>query len=113
MSVSEYSLLNTADSAKHLCGSLAGSATAVAAGFVPLALGTETRQSISCSASTIVLYVPKVFTGALSRNGNMPTSTTFGSPGTLVKSAWDFAALLTDIKGVDPKIPSNLSQRAY
>ncbi|CAG9981907.1 unnamed protein product [Clonostachys byssicola] len=84
------------------CGSSAGPAGAVAAGFAPLALGTETQGSISCPASFTALYGLKVSTGLLSRSGILPSSTTFDSPGILAKSAWDVAALLTEIVGIDP-----------
>uniref|UniRef100_A0A0B7KBT1 Amidase domain-containing protein n=1 Tax=Bionectria ochroleuca TaxID=29856 RepID=A0A0B7KBT1_BIOOC len=66
------------------------------------ALGTETQGSISCPASFTALYGLKVSTGLLSRNGILPSSTTFDSPGILAKSAWDVAALLNEIVGVDP-----------
>lgn len=78
---------------------------AVAAGFAPLALGTETQGSISCPASFTALYGLKVSTGVLSRSGILPSSTTFDSPGILAKSAWDIAALLTEIDGVDARDP--------
>lgn len=94
-----------ADSSKHPCGSSAGSAAAVAAGFTPLALGTETQGSISCPASFTALYGLKVSTGVLSRNGILPSSTTFDSPGILAKSTWDIAALLTEIDGFDSRDP--------
>ncbi|KAJ5799445.1 amidase family protein [Penicillium psychrosexuale] len=90
---------------KHPCGSSAGSVAAVAAGFAPLALGTETQGSISCPASFTALYGLKVSTGVLSRSGILSSSTTFDSPGILAKSAWDIAALLTEIDGVDDRDP--------
>ncbi|KAJ6079729.1 amidase family protein [Penicillium canescens] len=90
---------------KHPCGSSAGSVAAVAAGFAPLALGTETQGSISCPASFTALYGLKVSTGVLSRSGILPSSTTFDSPGILAKSTWDIAALLTEIDGVDARDP--------
>ncbi|KAJ5415178.1 amidase family protein [Penicillium sp. CMV-2018d] len=89
----------------HPCGSSAGSVAAVAAGFAPLALGTETQGSISCPASFTALYGLKVSTGVLSRSGILPSSTTFDSPGNLAKSAWDIAALSTEIDGVDARDP--------
>ncbi|CAH0021083.1 unnamed protein product [Clonostachys rhizophaga] len=88
---------------EHPCGSSAGPVAAVAAGFAPLALGTETQGSISCPASFTALYGLKVSTGLLSRSGILPSSTTFDSPGILAKSAWDVAALLNEIVGVDPE----------
>ncbi|KAH6640376.1 amidase family protein [Chaetomium tenue] len=90
---------------QHPCGSSAGPAAAVAAGFAPFAFGTETQGSISCPASFTALYGLKVSTGLLSRSGILPSSTTFDSPGILAKSAWDIAALLTQTVGNDPEDP--------
>ena len=62
---------------EHLCGSSAGPAAAVAAGFAPFAFGTETQGSISCPASFTALYGLKVSTGLLSRTGILPSSTNY------------------------------------
>jgi Asp-tRNA(Asn)/Glu-tRNA(Gln) amidotransferase A subunit family amidase len=51
------------------------------------------------------LYGLKVSTGLLSRNGILPSSTTFDSPGILARSAWDIAALLAEPVGNDPADP--------
>lgn len=90
---------------QHPCGSSAGPVAAVAAGFAPFSLATETQGSISCPASFTALYGLKVSTGLLSRSGILPSSTTFDSPGILAKSVWDIAALLSVIEGVDPDDP--------
>ena len=76
---------------EYPCGSSGGSAVAVAAGFAPLALGTETQGSISCPASHAALFAMKPSTGLLSRSGILPSSTTFDAPGILAKSTWDIS----------------------
>ena len=86
---------------KHPCGSSGGSAVAVAAGFSPLTLGSETQGSISCPASFTAVYALKPSTGLLSRRGILPSSTTFDAPGMFGKSALDLASLLTVVAGPD------------
>ena len=54
-----------------------------AAGFAPLALGTETQGSIGCRASHAAIYAMKTSTGLPSRSGILPSSTTFDAPGIL------------------------------
>ncbi len=39
------------------------------------------------------------------------SSTTFDSPGILAKSAWDIAALLTELSGVDPEDPITVNSK--
>lgn len=81
---------------------------AVAAGFAPFALGTETQGSISCPASHAALYALKPSTGLLSRNGILPSSTTFDAPGILGKSTWDIASALSLATGSDVEDPATL-----
>ena len=90
---------------KHPCGSSGGPAVAVAAGFSPVALGSETQGSISCPASFTAVYALKPSTGLLSRSGILPSSTTFDAPGMFGKSAWDLASLLTIAAGSDLEDP--------
>jgi amidase len=93
---------------QHPCGSSGGSAVAVAAGFAPVALGTETQGSISCPASFTALYGFKASTGLLSRTGILPASTTFDSAGVLAKSAWDVASVLSVLAGPDAEDAATL-----
>ena len=81
---------------------------AVAAGFAPLALGTETQGSISCPASHAALYAMKPSTGLLSRSGILPSSTTFDAPGILAKSTWDISNALELASGPDDTDSSTL-----
>lgn len=93
---------------EYPCGSSGGSAVAVAAGFAPLALGTETQGSISCPASHAALYAMKPSTGLLSRSGILPSSTTFDAPGILAKSTWDISNALDIASGPDDTDPATL-----
>lgn len=86
---------------------------AVAAGFSPLALGSETQGSISCPASFTAVYALKPSTGLVSRSGILPSSTTFDAPGMFGKSAWDLASLLTAIAGPDLEDPVTLEALPY
>ena len=81
---------------------------AVAAGFAPLALGTETQGSISWPASHAALYAIKPSTGLLSRSGILPSSTTFDAPGILGKSTWDISKALDLASGPDYTDPATL-----
>ena len=81
---------------------------AVAAGFAPLALGTETQGSISCPASHAALYAMKPSTGLISRSGILPSSTTFDAPGILAKSTWDISNALDLASGPDDTDPATL-----
>lgn len=61
----------------------------MAAGFSPLALGTDTTGSVTCPASFNALYGLRPTKGLLSCKGILPTTTTFDTPGILAKSSGD------------------------
>ncbi len=88
-------------------GSSSGSAVAVAAGLVPLALGVETDGSITCPASATATVGMKPTVGLTSRSGVIPISFTQDSPGPMGRSVADVAALLTAIAGYDPEDPGS------
>ncbi|QYT03683.1 Amidase domain-containing protein [Trichoderma simmonsii] len=73
------------------CGSSSGSAVAVAAGFVPVALGTESDGSITQPAGRVSLYAMKVTVGALDTKGTSPQSPITDSLGGMAKSSGDLA----------------------
>src|SRR5581483_2107650 len=75
-------------------GSSVGSAAAVAAGFAPVAIGSETQNSIQTPAcySSVVGFKPGV--ALVSRNGVVPLVPNQDSPGPLVRSAEDAALVL-------------------
>src|SRR2546421_4477489 len=72
-------------------GSSSGSAAAVAAGFVPVAIGTQTLGSVIRPAAYcgVVGYKPSF--GAISRSGILPFSTTLDTVGVFARSVADAA----------------------
>ncbi|KAL7784150.1 amidase signature domain-containing protein [Trichoderma ceciliae] len=70
-------------------GSSTGSAVAVAAGFSPLAMGTETIGSIVTPSTRAGLYALKLTRGALDTTGVYTMSDFFHSMGPMAKSSAD------------------------
>jgi len=83
-------------------GSSSGSAAAVAAGMVPLAIGTQTNGSVIRPASFCGVVGFKPTYGTISRNGVLTLSSPLDTVGVFARSVED-AALLTDaLAGHDP-----------
>ncbi|MDA8298243.1 MAG: amidase family protein [Actinomycetota bacterium] len=80
-------------------GSSSGAAAAVAAGFAPLAIGTETDGSIVCPSSLCGVAGLKPAVGSVSRTGVVPISASQDSPGPIARSAADVALLLGALFG--------------
>lgn len=78
-------------------GSSSGAAVAVAAGYVPLAIGSDTAGSVRIPAAFNHLYGLRASRGALPLDGILPLSPTQDMPGPLTRYAADleraFAAL--------------------
>ncbi|MGY2341540.1 amidase family protein [Pseudomonas sp. SDO5532_S415] len=87
------------------CGSSAGSAAAVAAGFAPLTVGTETSGSISCPASMNGVVGIKPTVGLLSRSGIIPVTHKLDTPGPMARTVRDAALLLNAMMGNDVADP--------
>ena len=79
-------------------GSSSGSAAAVAAGHVPLAVGTQTGGSVIRPASFCGTYGLKPTRGVISRSGLLRTSASLDQVGVFGNSLADIAAL-TDVLG--------------
>ena len=91
-------------------GSSAGSASAVVAGLVGFAIGTETLGSIlspcrRCGASGL-----RPTFGRVSRHGCMPLSWTMDKVGPIARSAEDCALVLDAIHGHDGQDPTAVDQ---
>ncbi|NWA01682.1 amidase family protein [Pseudomonas gingeri] len=90
----------------EVCGSSSGSAAAVAAGFAPLSLGTETMGSIICPSSKNGVVGLKPSVGLLSRTGIVPASRELDSAGPITRSVRDAALMLNAMVGLDPQDPA-------
>jgi len=82
-------------------GSSSGSGVAVAAGMVPMALGTDTGGSVRVPASLCGTVGLKTTVGRISRAGVYPLSWTLDSVGMLTRSVEDAAAVYQCIQGTD------------
>ena len=86
-------------------GSSSGSGVAVAAGFVPWAIGTDTGGSVRLPASWCGLSGLKTTIGRVSTYGILPLSPTLDTPGPLARSVEDAALLYQVMQGPDPLDP--------
>jgi amidase len=91
---------------RNPCGSSSGSAVAVAAGLVPVAVGTETDGSIICPASMNGIVGIKPTLGLVSRSGIIPISHNQDTAGPMARTVADAAMLLTAMAGSDPHDPA-------
>jgi Asp-tRNA(Asn)/Glu-tRNA(Gln) amidotransferase A subunit family amidase len=82
-------------------GSSSGSAAAVAAGMVPLAVGTQTNGSVIRPASFCGVYGFKPTHGLVSRHGILKLSRTLDSVGVFGRSLEDIALLTEQLVGHD------------
>lgn len=94
--------VNPYNTARDVSGSSSGSAAAVAAGFAAFALGTDTAGSVRAPASTAGLVGLRPTLGTASRNGVIPLSLTFDTPGILTHTVKDLAVVLQALAGPDP-----------
>jgi aspartyl-tRNA(Asn)/glutamyl-tRNA(Gln) amidotransferase subunit A len=87
-------------------GSSSGSGVAVAAGLVPMALGTDTTGSIRNPSGMCGVVGLKTTAGLVGRGGLLPLATTFDSIGPLARSVEDAALVLAAIEGEDAADPA-------
>jgi Asp-tRNA(Asn)/Glu-tRNA(Gln) amidotransferase A subunit family amidase len=94
-------------------GSSSGSASAVAAGLVPFALGSETSGSIVTPAAYCGVTGLRPTYGLVSRHGAMALSWTMDKIGPLCRSAEDCGLVLEKIAGSDSKDPGSAGKSFY
>ena len=89
-------------------GSSAGSGAGVAAGFAPIALGTDTGGSIRIPSALCGLTGIKPTFGLTSRFGVTPLSWSLDTVGPMARSAEDAAIALNVLAGYDAEDPSSV-----
>jgi len=94
-------------------GSSSGSASAVAAGLVPFALGSETSGSIITPAAFCGVTGLRPTYGLVSRHGAMALSWTMDKVGPICHSAEDCGLVLQAIAGSDSKDPGSAGKSFY
>jgi 1-carboxybiuret hydrolase len=96
---------NPRDPTRMTGGSSGGSGAAVAAGAVPLALGSDTNGSIRVPSSLCGLFGLKPTYGRLSRAGTYPFVDAFDHLGPITRSVEDLALSFDAMQGWDPDDP--------
>ncbi len=86
-------------------GSSSGSAAAVAAGMVPLALGSQTNGSVIRPAAFCGVYGFKPTHGLISRHGILKLSRTLDHVGLFARTLEDIALLAEQLTGYDERDP--------
>jgi Asp-tRNA(Asn)/Glu-tRNA(Gln) amidotransferase A subunit family amidase len=87
-------------------GSSSGSAAAVAAGMVPLAIGTQTNGSVIRPAAYCGVFGYKPSHGLISRRGVLRQCSHFDQVGVLARSVEDLALVAEPLMGFDPEDPA-------
>jgi aspartyl-tRNA(Asn)/glutamyl-tRNA(Gln) amidotransferase subunit A len=96
---------NPHDPTRIAGGSSGGSAAAVAAGLVPLSLGSDTNGSIRVPAALCGVFGLKPTYGRVSRAGVVPFAASLDHVGPLARSVRDLAVAFDALQGSDPADP--------
>ncbi|NYZ11345.1 AtzE family amidohydrolase [Azospirillum sp. RWY-5-1] len=97
---------NPHDTTRLAGGSSGGSAVAVAAGLVPLTLGSDTNGSIRVPSSLCGIFGLKPTYGRLTRTGSYLFASSFDHLGPFARSVGDIAAAYDTMQGPDPEDPA-------
>src|SRR6266849_7104135 len=105
--------LNPWDRTRWSGGSSSGSASAVAAGLVPFAIGSETSGSILTPAAFCGVTALRPTYGLVSRYGAMALSWTLDKLGPFAHTAEDCGVILQTIAGKDSRDPGSAGKNFY
>src|SRR5262245_13536105 len=94
--------LNPHDLTRTPSGSSGGTGVAIAAGYAPIGMGTDTGGSIRGPSTSNGIVGLKPTHGLLSRAGIIPLALSFDTGGPMARSVYDVAAALGVMTGVDP-----------
>jgi aspartyl-tRNA(Asn)/glutamyl-tRNA(Gln) amidotransferase subunit A len=103
---------NPWDPSRNPGGSSGGSAAALAARMLPIALGTDTAASIRLPAAVCGVAGLKPTYGRCSRHGVIPLAWSLDCTGPMARRLLDVAVLLGVMAGADPADPTSLSEPA-
>jgi amidase len=92
-------------------GSSSGSAVAVAAGYCPVSVGTETSGSILFPANQNAVVGIKPTVGLVSRHGVIPIAASQDTAGPFARSVADAAILLGAMTGIDRRDAATRASR--
>jgi aspartyl-tRNA(Asn)/glutamyl-tRNA(Gln) amidotransferase subunit A len=98
--------------AHHPGGSSSGTGAAIAAGLLPLGLGTDTGGSVRNPATMCGIVGLKPTYGLVSREGVFPLSYSLDHVGPMTRTVADNALLLGAIAGHDPADPASVLRPA-
>ena len=101
---------NPHDPARVAGGSSGGSAAAIAAGQVPLTLGSDTNGSIRVPASLCGTFGLKPTYGRLPRNGTYPFVASLDHLGPFARTVQDLALSYDALQGVDRRDPASVDR---
>jgi amidase/aspartyl-tRNA(Asn)/glutamyl-tRNA(Gln) amidotransferase subunit A len=101
---------NPHDLSRSAGGSSGGSAAAVAAGQVPITLGSDTNGSIRVPSSLCGVFGLKPTFGRLPRTGSYPFVASLDHLGPFARSALDLALSYDAMQGVDPHDPAQVAR---
>jgi aspartyl-tRNA(Asn)/glutamyl-tRNA(Gln) amidotransferase subunit A len=105
--------LNPWDRTRWSGGSSSGSGSAVAAGLVPFALGSETSGSILTPSAFCGVTGLRPTYGLVSRHGAMALAWTMDKIGPMCRSAEDCGIVLQAIAGADGADPGSAGKNFY
>ena len=103
---------NPYQTSRNPCGSSSGSAVAVAANLVTLAIGTETNGSVICPSGINGIVGIKPTLGLVSRDGIIPIAHTQDTAGPMARTVRDAALLLNAMVAKDEADPASSARPA-